>query len=141
MQRSGLVIAGGILGILRGAFGGLTGISVIGDYAAFDAIIPGASGVLGFELLVSVLALAGGIWALVVSGNASKAGAITALGWVILSCGLVDLIWATALMGSSALASAAGSLFALALIGALLIAGGRSLQKRAAEPAGVAETV
>ncbi|WP_166865690.1 hypothetical protein [Salinibacterium sp. ZJ70] len=119
MKRSGLLVAGGILAILRGAFGTFSGVGMTGDYAALDAVVPGISAVLAFELIASIALVVLGIWALSLTPDPSKAGQITGWGWVIIAAGVVDMVWATAILGGAASPAAIGSLLAFGLIGGL----------------------
>lgn len=131
MSRNGVIVAGGILGVLRGTFGGFIGLGGVATVNEIDRIIPGYSGIFWFELLLSIGILIVAIYALVKAKDPSAAGDIKGWGIAIIIAGVVDLVWALALVGGApeSVGAALGSLAALALIGGLLAAGATSLGK------------
>ena len=135
MKRSGLVLAGGIIGIIRGALGTFVGIANLAILGTIEAVIPGAGAVLVFEFLLSIAILIVSIWAIVKANDAGAASAIKGWGIVFIAAGVVDLVWTVGLMGSApeVIGSAIGSLTALTLIGGLLVAGASGLAKRPRE--------
>lgn len=132
MKRNGLLVAAGIIGIVRGALGLFGGIGSLALLERYDRLIPGAGAIMVFEVTMSLVILIVSIWALVKANDPVSASAIKAWGGLIIAAGVIDLFWSIALMGSQAMATAVGSVVALALIGGLLIAGATSLERRAA---------
>ena len=135
MKRSGLVVAGGVLGVLRGIIGLVVTSASIGSLPALEPYAPGIGAIVTYELLLAAVILVVAIWALVRSNRPESGAAITAWGIVIIIAGVVDLIWGIVVLGSNAYASGVGSVVALALIGGLFLAGGRALRAQAAGPA------
>lgn len=129
MKRNGLVLAGGIIGILRGAFGIFTGVTLFPSLGEFDAVIPGIQALILFEFALAAVILIVSIWAIVKANDPTSGSAIRGWGIAIALAGVVDLIWGMTLMGPQGAASGVGSLIALALIGILLAAGGNALAK------------
>ncbi|MEO8528579.1 MAG: hypothetical protein ABI435_05835 [Pseudolysinimonas sp.] len=131
MKRNGLIIAGGVIAILRGIFGTLVGLGNLPSVNQLNLLVPGYTPVFYYELLLSIAVLIIGIYSLVKAIDPGSAGTIRILGIVIIAAGVVDGVWALALLGGSATAipSALGSVAALALIGGLLLAGATRLGK------------
>jgi len=125
VKRNGLILAGGIIAILRGVFGTLTGLGGFALVGEVEQIAPGYSLIYTYEVLVSVVVLAIGVYAVVKANDPASAGIIRILGYVVIAAGIIDFIWATVLFGVSAavIASGLGAIAALVLIGSLLIAG------------------
>lgn len=136
MKRDGLIIAGGVIAILRGLLGVFVWLANLGFMSAAENLIPGISLLLNFELVLALAILAIGIFAIVRSNAPASAGVIRNAGIVIIVAGVVDAVWAIALSGadSTSLPSAFGSILALALIGALLIAGAGRLSRAQSGP-------
>jgi len=131
MKRDGLILAGGILAILRGAFGTISAVLLIPSLGAVEQAVPGLALLVVFELLVSIGVLIIGVFAVMKSNSTRHAMTISYLGLAISGAGIVDLLWVLAVAGPSAVGSAIGSLFALLLIGGLLRWGGLRLQRAA----------
>jgi hypothetical protein len=135
MKRSGLVVAGGVLSVVRGVIGLFATGSSFAALPVLEPYAPGIGAIVSYEFVLAVVILVVGIWALVRSNRPESGSAITGWGLVIIISGVVDLVWGIAVLGNDALASGFGSVVALALIGGLLFAGGRSLRTQAAGPA------
>lgn len=133
MKRSGLLLAAGIIGIVRGTLGFFAGLRLLPSIDLLDVLIPGIRAILYFELLLSIAILIVSIWVIVNANIPSSASAIKTWGGVIIAAGVVDLVWTISVVGNGGeiMASALGSLAALGLIGGLMVAGGDSLEKRA----------
>jgi hypothetical protein len=131
MRRDGLIVAGGILGVLRGAFGLFAGLSNTATLSQISQIIPGYTQIFYYELAVSLVILIVAIYALVKANDRHSAGTIRGLGIAIIVAGVVDAFWSIALLGGSptVFGAAFGSVAALSLIGGLLAAGGTRLLK------------
>lgn len=132
MKRNGLLIAGGVVGIIRGClgiFGGLASLSMLDVY---DEFVPGLGTLVIVEFLLAIVILIVAIWVLSKSNDPASAPTIEGWGVAIIAAGVVDLIWGMSLLGSGpdTLAAAMGSLVALGLIGGLLIAGARGLESQ-----------
>ncbi len=125
MKRNGLILAGGIIAILRGVFGTLTGLGGFSLVAEVEQIAPGYGLIYTYEVFVSVAVLAIGVFAVVKANDPQSAGIIRVLGYAVIAAGIIDFIWATILFGASAavIASGLGAIAALVLIGSLLVAG------------------
>lgn len=125
MKRNGLILAGGIIAILRGLFGTLTGLGGFSIVAEVEQVAPGYGLIYTFEVLVSLAVLAIGIFAVVKANDPQSAPLIRILGYAIIAAGFIDFIWATILFGASAavIASGLGAIAALVLIGSLLVVG------------------
>lgn len=133
MPRDGLILAGGILGVLRGAFGSFIGLANTGTVTDLNQLLPGYSQIFFFELALSVVILIVAIYALVKANDPHSGGTIRGWGIVIIVAGVVDMWWSLALLGgtSTAVGAAFGSVIALGLIGGLLAGGGSRLARRA----------
>lgn len=131
MKRDGLILAGGILAILRGVFGTFSALALVPSLGAIEQAVPGLALLVMFELLVSIAVLAIGIFAVVKANETSQGKNISNLGLAIIGAGIVDLLWGLAVLGPSGIAGGIGSLFALLLIGGLLRYGGIRLQRAA----------
>jgi hypothetical protein len=125
VKRNGLILAGGIIAILRGVFGTLTGLGGFSLVAEVEQIAPGYGLIYTYEVFVSVAVLAIGVFAVVKANDPQSAGIIRVLGYAVIAAGIIDFIWATVLFGVSAavIASGLGAIAALVLIGSLLVVG------------------
>ena len=128
-RRNGLVLAGGIIGVIRGLFGTIVGLTTVPALELVEPMIPGISALIGFEIVLSIAILAIGIFAIVSANKPSRARGILICGIAIIAAGVIDLIWGIALMGGApeTIGSSLGSVVALSLIGALLGSGARRL--------------
>lgn len=134
MRRNGWILAGGIIGVLRGVLGTLSGIATLNAGAQLDGLVPGYSAILVYELLMSVFVLAVSIFALVTGGDPSRSGQIRLGGFAIIIAGGIDAIWALILLRDVAGVggTAVGTLLALGLIGTLLVIGAGRLGRASA---------
>lgn len=134
MKRNGFVLAGGIVGTIRGALGILLGFGSVTLLAELDAVIPGAGALIGFEFVLSIAVLAASIWAIVKSSDPAAAPAIKTVGVLVIVAGFVDLLWAVGILGlePQVLSSAFGSVTALSIIGLLFVSGANLFRVRAA---------
>ena len=125
MKRNGLILAGGILGVLRGGFGtivGLFGLGVVGD---LEATIPRYTGVFVFDLVLSAIVLVIGIFAIIKSGDPATEGMFRWIGLAIVLGGMVSGLWSFDLLKGTpeGVASVLGSIWVLGLTGLLLLFG------------------
>jgi hypothetical protein len=136
VKRNGIILAGGILGVLRGAFGAVFGLLGLATVAQIEQVLPGYTSIFVFELLLSLVVLAVGIYAIVKSNDPTTAGTVRVLGIAIIVGGVVDAVWGSALLQgtSSGTSSAFGSLVALAVIGVLLVLGAQHWRRNALQP-------
>lgn len=137
MRRNGWILTGGIIGVLRGSLGTLSGIATLGSAEQLDSIVPGYSAILVYELLMSILILAISIFAIVTGGDPSRSGQIRIGGFAIIAAGGIDGIWGLILLqGVDGIAgSVLGTVLALAIIGTLLVIGAGRLGRAAASSA------
>ena len=133
MTRNGLLIAAGIIGIIRGLLGTFIGLSNLSVLDAYNELVPGIGAPLVFELVLSVAILLASIWVIVKANDHRSASMIKAWGVLVIVAGVIDMVWTIALLGTApgALGSSFGSVVALTLIGVLLIAGANGLSRRA----------
>ena len=133
MTRNGLLLAAGIIGIIRGLLGTFGGFGNLRVLDAYNDLVPGIGAPLVFELVLSVAILIASVWVIVKANDRRSASMIKAWGVLVIVAGVVDMVWTLALLGSTpaALGSSFGSVVALTLIGVLLIAGANSLSKQA----------
>lgn len=129
MGRNGLVVAAGVIAIVRGVLGIVIGLVNFSTVNQINDFVPGYTQIFFFELVLSVAILIIGIYAIVKANDPGAAATIRTLGIVIVAAGVVDAVWTLALAGwtPGAIGGALGSLAALALIGGLFIAGARRL--------------
>lgn len=130
MKRNGLILAGGIIAIVRGALGSLTALGGLTSIDLIEEVAPGYGVIFAFETFLSVGILVLGIYAVAKANDPGAARTIRGGGIAIIVAGLVDFVWAAALFGGSAevIAGGLGSVVALLLIGGLLAAGAARLQ-------------
>ncbi len=133
MKRNGIILAGGILGALRGAFGAVFGLLGFATVAQIEQVLPGYTSIFVFELLLSLVVLAVGIYAIVKSNDPTTAGTVRVLGIAIIVGGVVDAVWGSALLKgtSGGTSSVFGALAALVIIGVILIIGAQRWRRDA----------
>lgn len=131
MERDGLVIAAGVLGILRGGVGVISGLPALQLATGLDRLLPGAAPLIYFEVLTSVVVLTVSIWALVKANDPHAGQLIVNWGWIFVVAGLIDWIAGASVMKGQDGGAAFGGFLGLALVGGFLIAGGDRLRKRA----------
>ncbi len=129
MKRNGLLLAGGIIGILKGTVGIIAGFINIRYVGQIAEIFPGYDGAYYFELFLSIAILAAGIWVVVKSNDPASAPAIRVAGIAFIVAGVIDFFWSIAILrvGSMVISSALGAITAYAVIAMLLIVGSRRL--------------
>ncbi len=131
MAGRGLVIAGGVVAIVRGVLQAISAIPVLGEQG-LDAIVPGLTGLIWFEAIMAVLLIVIGALALVRSSSPRSGGEVRNLGIVAGLLGIANAAWAWAVFGaaglSAAITPALGTLAVCLLVAGLLIAGGLSLR-------------
>ncbi len=130
MKRNGLILAGGIIAIIRGSLGTLAGFAGLSTIGEIERFAPGYGLIFAFEMGVSIAVLIAGIYAVTKANDPQSAGTIRGWGIAIIVAGIIDFLWGIAVFGGTAevIASGLGSIFALMLIGSLLMAGARRLQ-------------
>lgn len=134
MRRNGWILAGGIIGVLRGSLGTLSGLITLGSAAQLESLVPGYSALLVYELLMSLLILAISIFAIVTGGDPSRSGQIRIGGFAIIAAGSIDGVWGLILLRDvdNIAASVLGTMLALVIIGTLLVIGAGRLGRAAA---------
>lgn len=130
MKRNGLILAGGIIAIIRGALGSLTALGGFASIELIEEVAPGYAVIFVFESFLSVGILILGIYAVAKANDPGAARTIRGGAFAVIAAGIVDFVWAAALFGGSAevIAGGLGSVVALLLIGGLLAAGASRLQ-------------
>ncbi len=131
MKRNGLVLAAGIIGIVRGTLGTFVNLGSLPNLKLLEDLFPGMSAMIVFAILLSVTILIVSIWVIVKANDPNSASAIKIWGGLIIAAGVGELVWGIALMGNGGevMAAGLGGLVGLGLIGGLLVAGGNSLKK------------
>jgi hypothetical protein len=132
LQRSGLVLAGGIIAVIRGLAGTVLTLTTLPTIEVVEPFSPGFGALIMFEVVVMIATFVMGIWAIVSSRKPTRAHAIKICGIVIIAVSAIDLVWGIALLGATAgtLGTGVGLVVAVGLIGGLLIAGSRRLAKQ-----------
>lgn len=130
MAGKGLIIAGGVIAVVRGGIQAITALPLLGNQK-LEALLPGIGPIVIYEAVMAVVLIVGGIVALVKCGTPSAGGGIRGFGIAIIALGVVDLIWTMSVLGGpDGMASGLGSLAVCAVAGGLLIAGGAKLARQ-----------
>lgn len=131
MKRNGLILAGGILGVLRGGFGTIVGLLGLGVVGELEATIPGYTGVFVFDVVLSAIMLGIGIFAIVKSGDPMTEGVFRWSGLAIVLGGIVSGVWSFDLLKGTpeGVGSVFGSIWVLGGTGLLLLFGAARWQR------------
>jgi hypothetical protein len=127
------VLVGGIIGVLRGAFGTISGLLGLAAIGQVEQVLPGYTQIFVFEMMLSLVVLGAGIYAIVKSKDPTTAGTVHLLGVAIVVGGVIDAVWGYALLQGTPIGTSSvfGSLGALVFIGCLLIFGARWWRRNA----------
>jgi hypothetical protein len=133
VKRNGFVLAGGIIGVLRGAFGTVLGLLGLAALGQIEQVLPGYTPIFVFELVLSLVVLGAGIYAIVKSKDPTTAGIIRLLGVAIVVGGVIDAVWGFAFLQGTpnATSSVFGALWGLIVVGGLLILGAQQWRRNA----------
>ncbi|MBX3103942.1 MAG: hypothetical protein KF867_03110 [Cryobacterium sp.] len=121
MPGKGLIIAGAILAIVRGAIQFVVAGLNVRSLSLLETIFPGISVGIWFELIMAIALIAGGVVCLFKSTSFASRPNIRIFGIAVIVLGIVDLVFTGVL--TSSIASGIGSFLLCLLIGLLLIAG------------------